>query len=123
MAAVTEGRNRAPARRKPPAYRRPEQRPEKHLLRANTEQAAERAGRRGTATGPAPLAQAGRPPERGSQRGTGRDPCPQRRDLTGTLPGPGHRLAGRQRSRPGNRTHARRPRTPVTSQRPRPCRR
>ena len=80
-----------------------------------------RAGRRGSRS-PRPLRRpgagrpAGRPPERGYQRGAGRDPLPQRRDLAGTLPGPGHRLGRRQPGRPGGRAQAGRPRTPMASQ-------
>jgi hypothetical protein len=54
----------------------------------------------------------GRPPGRGNERGAGRDPLPQRWDLAGTLPGPGHRLQRRQRSRPGDRTPPRQPARP-----------
>ena len=109
--------HRPPPRSQCPAHRGAEQRPEQHLLRADPQQATEGPGGRAHLDGLEAGQPASRPPQRGDERGAGRDPRPQRRDLPRALPGPCHRLRRGQHRGPGGRAQAGGPRAPVSGER------
>jgi transposase len=86
-------------------------------VRAYPQQPAQRPGARRDRDRPDAGHPPGRPPQRCHQRGAGRDPLPQRRNLAGPLPGPRHPLGGRQPGRPGERADTGGPPAPMAGER------
>ena len=98
MPATTRRRRALVPRGVRRADERADHRPHRHLLRAQANRPDGRSGDGADGARANTPDSARQPAERGGHRGAHRDALPQRRDLAGPLPGPGHRLA---RGQPG----------------------